>query len=517
MLKAGTTLWLLRHELRLSWRGLLQRRGRGRGGRFGRLWLMLILPLILLVTAGLPLAYGLRHVEVPIIPVAGLIAAAATAMIFTLMLSQTLAASVEALYERADLDLLFSSPLSPRRVMAVRFLAVAATVFTFYGIVTTPILLPIAVMGHPGWLAAELVLFSVALGATGAGLLLAAALFRLIGPRRTRTIGQVLAALIGAAFFLIAQARNILGGAKTATLWAMVMKVGSDPRFHGFPGLDWPLRALLGQPLPLAAVVGVGGGVFLAANQLLGARFAADAAAAAGVGASAPRTRASGRARFVSGAFAATLRKELRLLVRDPALLTQVLLRVLYMVPLGFLLLRQAGQGQNLLLPGTAAALGLMAGQVTGSLAWITISAEDAPDLLVCAPAPTSLVRRAKLAAAALPVAVLLLPILVPLLVMAPLTALAATAGCIAQIVMAGLMNVWWQRPGKRSEFRRRRQSSWMVTLAELMLGVLIAAATFLFAAGYLWGVAPAILALVGVLMLRRTDAQIAQALRNAS
>jgi ABC-2 type transport system permease protein len=100
---------------------------------------------------------------------------------------------------------------------------------------------------------------------------------------------------------------------------------------------------------------------------------------------------------------------------------------------------------------------------------------------------------------------------------MAPLTALAATVGCIAQIAMAGLMNVWWQRPGKRSEFRRRRQSSWMVTLAELMLGVLIAAATFLFAAGYLWGLAPAILALVGVLMLSRTDAQIAQALRNAS
>src|SRR4051812_33059656 len=113
MLKPGTTLWLLRHELRLSWRGLLQRRGRGRGGRFGRLWLMLILPLILFATAGLPLAFALRDVEVPLIPVAGLVAAAGMAMIFTLMLSQTLAASVEALYERADLDLLFSSPLSP--------------------------------------------------------------------------------------------------------------------------------------------------------------------------------------------------------------------------------------------------------------------------------------------------------------------------------------------------------------------------------------------------------------------
>ena len=246
------------------------------------------------------------------------------------------------------------------------------------------------------------------------------------------------------------------------------MRIGQDPRFHGFPGLDWPLRAAMGEPLPLAAIVASGGGVFLLANRLLGARFAADVAAAAGAGAGGRKAKVSRTVRFAAGPFEATIRKELRLLVRDPALLTQVLLRVLYMVPLGFLLLRRAGEGQSVLLPGSAVALALMAGQVAGSLAWITISAEDAPDLLVCSPAPTSLVRRGKLAAAALPVAVLLGPILLPLAVMAPVTALAAAAGCAASIVMAGLMNVWWQRPGKRSEFRRRRQSSWMVTLAEL-------------------------------------------------
>jgi hypothetical protein len=56
-----------------------------------------------------------------------------------------------------------------------------------------------------------------------------------------------------------------------------------------------------------------------------------------------------------------------------------------------------------------------------------------------------------------------------------------------------------------------------LVTLAELLLGLLIASATGLFAAGILWGLLPAVLALVGVLMLSRTDAQIAQALRNAA
>jgi ABC-2 type transport system permease protein len=513
---AGSTLWLLRHELRLNWRGLMQRGG-GQG-RARRIWLTMALPLILMLTAGLPLAFALRHVrEIPIVPIASLIAAAALVMVFTLMLSQTLTAAVDALYERADLDLLFSSPMAPRRVLSVRFLAVSFTVFALFGMILTPILLPVAVMGHPAWLAAILVLFCISLAASGVGLLLAAGLFRLIGPRRTRTMGQVLAAVIGAAFFLVAQARNILGGAKTESFYASAVQLAGDPQLRGAPGLSWPLRALLGEPLPLLAAIGLGGGIFLIANQILGARFATDAAAAAGAGAGGRRAKV-GRLRFSANAFNATLLKELRLIVRDPALIAQVLLRVLYMVPLGFLILRQAGEGQSFALPGSAAALSLIAGQVAGSLAWITISAEDAPDLLSCAPTPTRTLWRAKIAAAVLPVAVLLAPVILPLVVLSPLVAFAATAGCAASIAMAAMMNVWWQRPSKRSEFRRRRQASWMVTLAELLLGALIAAATGLVAAGLFgWALIPAVLALVGVLMLSRSDEKIAQALRAAS
>jgi ABC-2 type transport system permease protein len=515
---AGSTLWLMRHELRLFWRGLARRRG---GGRMRRIWLTIALPLILMATAGLPLGFVLRKVhEVPITPVAGLIATAVLVMLFTLMLSQTLGAAITALYERADLDLLFSSPLAPRRVLAVRFLAVSVNVFTLFAMLITPILLPIAVMGHPSWLAALIVLFCVALAASGVGLLLAAALFRLIGPRRTRTVGQVLAAIIGAAFFLTAQARNILGGSRTANIYATVLQLARNPHFYEVPGLTWPLRALLGEPLPLLAAIGVGGGIFLIANQLLGARFAADAAAAAGAGAGTVgrRARTGGRMRFSASAFNATLLKELRLILRDPALIAQVLLRVLYFIPVGFLVLRQAGQGQSIALPGSAAALSLIAGQIAGSLAWITVSAEDAPDLLSCAPTPTRTLRQAKITAAVLPVAVMLVPVIVPLAVLAPLTALAAAAGSAASVSMAAMMNVWWQRPGKRSDFRRRRQSSWLVAMAELLLGVVIAAATGLAAAGLFgWALIPAVLALAGVLMLRRTDAQIAQALRIAT
>jgi ABC-2 type transport system permease protein len=513
---AGSTLWLLRHELRMTWRALTGKRGAP--GRFRTIWLTAILPVILLLAAGLPLGFALRHVQVPILPISVAIAALVVVSLFTLMLSQTLSAAVDTLYERADLDLLFSSPMQPRRVLTVRFLAVAFNVFALFGMITAPILLPSVVMGHPGWLALEPVLFAVALASTGAGLLIAASLFRLIGPRRTRTVGQVLAAITGATFFMIGQGYNILGKHKSASAWAAMMQIADDPRFHAPPGFDWPLRAMLGEPLPLLGVIAVGAGVFLIANQLLGARFAADAAAAAGVGTGPRKTRAAGRSRFAADAFRATLTKELRLIARDPALISQVLLRVLYIFPLGFVLLRQAGEGQSLALPGSAGALALIAGQITGSLAWITVSAEDAPDLLSCAPTPVRTLRRAKVLAAILPVAVLLAPFLIPLIVMAPLAGVAAIVGCAASMGMSALLNVWWQKPGKRAEFRRRRSASWMVTLVEILLGILIAAATALVAAGYaLWALIPAAAAALGLLLLRRSDEQIAKALRAAT
>ncbi|HEY8572575.1 hypothetical protein [Phenylobacterium sp.] len=500
----GSTLWLLRHELRLMWRRQFSRRNR-KWARLG-LWLSALPPLLLLGAVGVPLGFVLRKVDVTAFPAAGAVVAVSLVAVFTLMLSQTLAAAVDALYERNDLDLLFSSPFPSRHVMSVRFLGVALGVFgTFAYFVGGP-LVGIAVMGHPEWLAALVVLLALALGAAGVGLLLSAGLFRLLGPRRTRTVAQVMAALIGAAFFIATQLRTLLGEAGSESFYAMVARRAADPAVRALPGLDWPLRAAAGDPLPLAALLAGGLALFAAANAWLGPRFAADAAAAAGAGAGGRTRRAGLAGAFAEGVYAATLRKELRLLARDPALITQVLLRVLYLLPLGFLLLREAGQENRLAIPGAAAGLVLMAGQVAGSLAWITVSAEDAPDLLKSAPAAEGQVGRGKLAAAVLPVAVLLAPFLLPLIVLEPVAGLSATLGSAACVVASALMHLWWQTPGKRSEFRRRGGGNWVVALGGLFLGMLLGAATALFAMGWPWagwGVLPALLSLGAVLLFR--------------
>lgn len=507
-LKPASTTWLLANEMRLGWREMASKPGAARVS-------MIILGVVLLIVmiGAIPAGWFLRGVVLPINGGTIMIAAAAAAVIFTLMLSQTLAAATQALYARADLDLLFSSPLPPERVLTVRFTAIALNVFLGVGLFIAPWLIPIALISHPEWLSALVVLAGLALLASSAGLLLAMALFRVLGPRRTRVVAQVLGALIGAGFFLATQLGNLAGGRR-----GLSVLVVDDQRFQPDSLLALPLKAMTGHPLPLLGFILIASGLFWLTNLWLGRRFASNAAAA--TGSDARKVRASaGAGAFAAGAFAATVRKELRLLSRDAGLISQVGLRVLYMLPLAFVLLRNAGSHASYMLPSGAAALSFVAAQVAGSLAWITVSAEDAPDLLVSAPTPVSTFSKAKLTAALIPVAALLVIPLVGLIVLAPLAGVAATLGCAASCLATGLMAIWYQRPAKRAEFNRKGgRGPILATLAGLVVQALIGGATALTAMGLFgWALIPAALGGGLLLALRRSDAQILKVLRQAS
>ncbi len=204
LLQPGSTLWLLGHELRLNLRAVTMRKG-------GPLSLAILgIGLVVLgLFAGVPLALWLRGVAVRATSRLIMTFDLGLVVIFTLILSQTLASAVTAFYTRGDLDLLLASPLPPRRVLAVRAVGVALTPYLWFALLVTPVVTPMAILGQPRWLASYLILACVALLAASAGLSLAMALFRLIGARATRTVGQLLAAVIGAAFFLVSQSVNL--------------------------------------------------------------------------------------------------------------------------------------------------------------------------------------------------------------------------------------------------------------------------------------------------------------------
>ena len=502
-LKPGSTAWLLRHEARLKYRGM---------SGTSRAWTLALLGLLFLglAAAGVPMAMLLSDVERMRAAEwspdrsARLWASGGLLLLFTLMLSQTLFSSAMAFYTRRDLDLLLSSPIPASRVLAARCLALAANASLIPLFLVTPPALTVAALGHPEWLSAPLLVGGLGLLAAAAGLWLAMGLFATLGPQRTRTASQVLSALAGAVFFLASQARNWLPAEQAAAIKARLDALAASPALAPGSPLTWPAQALLGGFGSALLLATVSVAAFAATVAVLGRRFAANAAAGAGRDAAARPAR-GGAAAFSNGAFRATVRKELRLLQRDPALMSQVLLRLLYLVPLLLLLLREGGEGQGGGLAPLAGGITFMTGMLAGSLAWVTSATEEAPDLLVSSPCRPGLLRRAKLTAALVPVALIVILPVGFVIQRSPEAGLALAFCCGGAGLSAGLIAVWLSKPGKRAEFNKRRHGGWLLNVAQTVVDGLWAGAAYLGVAfGLSWLLLPALLAAALTVVFRR-------------
>jgi ABC-2 type transport system permease protein len=192
----------------------------------------------------------LREVEVTLTPTVVFAADALLLLFFSLSLSFTLSQAVQVFYARGDLDLLLSSPLPARRVLAVRCLAMAVASIALYLLLATPVLAVVVGFGHWRWLNVYPVLVSVGLLATSLGLVLAMALFALLGPQRTRTVSQILAAFLGAGFFLAVQLPNMTGDGDSGRLLGFAQRWIDSDAFSPDGVLAWPARAALGETGP---------------------------------------------------------------------------------------------------------------------------------------------------------------------------------------------------------------------------------------------------------------------------
>src|SRR5580704_2075771 len=170
----------------------------------------------------------------------------------------------------------------------------------------------------------------MALVASSASLLAALTLFRLLGARRARLYAQILGAIVGIAAVMVGQLPNLLSKDAQATAGHWFADLAAR-----LPAADsivwWPARAFIGEPLLLAAFVLLAFGLFTLTTIGLADRFIASAVATAGVS-STPARKLNGRSRrFHTQTAAVMRRKELRLLGRDPWLLTQVGQQIIYL------------------------------------------------------------------------------------------------------------------------------------------------------------------------------------------
>ncbi len=493
MTEPGTALWFARHEARLAWRDWLAMITAGRHERLWKIALGFAAFVIFMHVVAYVLVGGFAADS---IDKSILVSTTATLLLaWLLMISQAMESMTRAFYARADLDLILASPVAAPKLFAVRMLTIALSVAAMALPLAAPFINMLVVRGGARWLGAYGVLVAMAAAAAALAIALTVALFRVLGPKRTRFIAQVVAAVIGAAFVIGLQVAAIMSYGTLSQ--GSVLR--SPTLLAHLPDADsvfwWPARAVLGDGLALAGVLAVSLALLAAAVAAVASRFAVYAVAALGIGnAGASRARAAARFRQRSPR-QALLRKEWTLLRRDPWLVSQTLMQMLYLVPPAILLWRSfAGSDAafNLLVP----VLVMAAGQLAGGLAWLTISGEDAPDLVATAPVGARSVLRAKIEAVLGIIVFVFAPLVVVLTIASPRHALVTGAGILIAALAAIAIQLWFRTQAKRSQFRRRQVSSRFATFAEAFSSIGWAATAAIAALSLPLAIGPALLAL---------------------
>jgi ABC-2 type transport system permease protein len=496
----ATTAWFVAHEFRLAWREWFSMLTAGRSKRVGTLvigvGLFVVFMHVLAVIAVGKFAHIGQNPDKATLAILG----AFVLLAWCLMISQAMESVTRAFYSRADLDLILSSPASSHRLFAVRIATLAVSAMGMAVLLAGPFANVLAVMGGPRWLLGYGVFAAMGAAAAAIAVAVTVLLFRLIGPRRTRFVAQVLAAAVGAAFVIGIQIGAILS---YGTL-ARSMFIFSDRFIQSAPGVDSPLylpaRAILGDMPAFVVVLTVGLGALALAIAVFASRFGEHALAAASVSHTPAARRREHSFRSTSPDAALRL-KEWTLLRRDPWLMSQSLMQILYLFPPALLLWRSFGDNAGafvILVP----VLVMSAGQLAGGLAWLAISGEDAPELVATAPVPRGFVMRAKIEAVLYAVTVVFAPFVFVLALIEPMLALITAWFIGLAAVSATAIQFWFRSQAKRSQFRRRHTSSRMATFAEAFSSIGWAATAAIAAYGS-W--AAAIVALLTLCVLAVT------------
>lgn len=497
--------WFAAHEFRLQWRDLT---GMLTGGSPRRATGLLIFTLLFM--AGL---HWIADVLIRDWAIAGIAPDVGTlaqltgsGLLFaTMSLSQAMESVTRAYYTRHDLDLILSSPASARRLFAVRTGAIAVTSMLMMSLLMAPFINMLAIHDGPRWLAAYPVIAAVSIFTTALAIASTLALFRFAGARRTRVIAQILAAIVGAALIVGIQIAVIFSTGSTTGIGSVL----SDMFISVAPAIDsliWiPARAAMGDPTALILTVLFALTAFGATVAIAAPSFATLAIAATGLNEVRKPQRAAKT--FASGSQAHMMRrKEWLLLIRDPWLISQSLMQLLYLLPPAALLWLNYGNSGGTL-PIVIAIITMAAAQLSGGLAWLTISGEDAHDLVLTAPLTPRLMLRAKIEAVVIAIGVLTAPFIVAIALIDLSVAVTGAIGITLAASAAIFIQLMFRVRAKRSQFARRQTASRVATIVEALTSITWAGATGLAAVSPLFGLfaaIPAVLILLVVWLLRR-------------
>jgi ABC-2 type transport system permease protein len=464
MSSAAALTWFARHEIRLAWREWLAMIA-GRRGKRKRAIIALTAFVVIMHLPAYAVIGRFADLQAPLGKQELIVITATIFLAWALMLSQAIESVTRVFYARADLDLIMSSPANLANVFSVRIAAIGLSVIGMALLLSAPFVDVLVIGGGVRWLSAFGVVLAIGLSAAAVAIAITVALFRLIGPSRTRLVAQIVAAIIGAGFVIALQVAAILSYG-TLSRFAVLT---SDAAAAYAPDLDsplwWPARAAIGDGMVLSWLMAGGLMLLGVVMAVFSPRFADTVVS---VAATARTVRRGPRAiAFRGGTRQQALRaKEFLLLRRDPWLLSQSLMQLLYLVPPALMLWRSFSESSAAIVLITPVIV-MAAGQLAGGLAWLTISGEDAADLVATAPLPPSSVIRAKIEVVLLSIGAIFAPLIAALAFASVTQAIVTTLGVIVATVSAGAIQLWFRVQAKRSQFRRRQTSSRLATFAE--------------------------------------------------
>jgi len=494
--------WFAKHELILGWRDWVAMMTGGRRARSLGIVIFLAVVVIILHLMALGLVgpwagRGINEDGATLVMLTG------TGFLFwTIMLSQALEAVTRVYYGRSDLDLVLSSPASSRRLFAVRTGAVALTSMLLPGLLASPLINMLALLDNPRWLFAYGVVLAMGAISTAIAIGITLLLFRFVGPRQTRLIAQIVAAVVGAGFVIGIQAAAILyyGDMSRFALFQSQAIIDIAPEVDSAFWL--PAKAVMGYGDALATMLVVGITALVATIALAAPSYGQHATSAAGLTHIRSARRVSRNPFKQASQRHALRRKEWRLLQRDPWLLSQTLMQILYLLPPALLLWHNFGSDAGAFVV-VVPVLVMAAGQLAGGLAWLAISGEDAHDLVVTAPVSPRTVLLAKIEA----VLTVILCVMAPLLLLMALSswqmALITAFGAMLSAGSATAIQLWFRVVAKRSMFRRRQVASRAATLSEAFASIMWAGMGAMLAAGSWLAFGPAIVAVLVLCIAR--------------
>jgi ABC-2 type transport system permease protein len=490
-LTSGSLAWLITHELTLNWRRFESMFGRLTPGS---MWSACLAGTIVLHLLAWPIIVWLAHrfpadagPPVGAIPIVCVLA---------WMSAQGLLGTAHTLQERGSLELLLASPLPMHLIVASRLISIAASTFASVALLLLPVANMGAILHGPAWLAVYPTLIGLALVGTVVGMAVAIGLFSCLVAQRARLISQLCAACMGGAFVLAMQFLAVLPAGMRSAIGATLARCAAVA----------PLRPLVaaahGELVSMIGFTAFAATLFSAAAILLSESFvrASLRAATSPTDMGTNRTSDHGSTQFGSSVAKTMRRKEWRLLVRDQSVFAQLALQIIYTAPLAVVLLR----GVDIpLATAMSPTIVVIAAQIAASLAWITVSGEDAPELIASAPVHRQEVEVAKITAIGAPVLFILALPLVGLALLAPAMALLVVLFAGAAGSSTALLNLWHPMPGNRRGMLRRHSQSKLMALLEHSFALLWAVAIFLAVLGSTWAILPIALVMLTLALLR--------------